>query len=132
MTDEEVLPTGEEAEERETPVEPYPPIHEDTEQPPEKPCDPATMTCDEMRDKIIGLTEKRTSYKNSIEKLDDVRKILPSEEIEKAHADAVAKKKEIDDEIYGTFEKFTVCTARPPESEKKEESEENPESEQIE
>jgi len=105
---------------------------EEPETPPEEPCDPATMSCDEMRDKIIGLTEKRTKYDSSIKKLDDVRDLLPSEELEKAHADAVAKKKEIDDEIYGTFEKFTICTTRPSEPEKEEKPEENPKTEETE
>jgi len=111
MTEEEndeIIPTGEEAAEEtpETPIEP--------------PCDPVTMNCDEMRDTIISLTEQRVKYDDAVKKLDDVKNILQSEEINEAYNDAITKKKDIDHQIYGIFEKFTVCTnkPKPPDEEK--------------
>lgn len=76
----------------------------------EEPCDPATMSCDEMRNKIMDLSDERTNYQKTIEKLDEVKKIFPSEDIDKVYDVAVDKKKQVDDEIYNTFEKFTICT----------------------
>lgn len=87
------------------------PIPVDT--PADEPCDPTTMTCDEMRDRFLELSDKRSPYIESIRKLDEIKKVIPSDEINKAYDDAVAEKQKIDDEIYGIFEKFTVCTTKP-------------------
>ncbi len=92
----------------------------------EEPCDPATMDCGQMRDVILDLTSERTKYVESIKKLDDVKQVMPSDELTKAHDDAVAKKEAIDDKIYGTFEQFMVC-ANAPEPVAKPEPEPEPE-----
>lgn len=89
----------------------------------EKPCDPATMTCDEMRDEIIDLTGKRTQYEDTIRKLEDIKEVLPSEGIDTAYEEAKAKRQEVDDEIYGTFEKFMVCSKPEPQKAESEKTE---------
>ena len=83
--------------------------------PDDEPCDPLTMSCDEMRDEIISLTGKRTQYEDTIRKLSDVKEVLPSEGIDNAYEEALKKRQEVDDEIYGTFEKFMVCSKNAPE-----------------
>lgn len=91
---------------------------------PEEPCDPLIMNCDEMRDKIIDLTGKRSQLDIYAKNIDDTRKIIPSEHLDKAHDVAIKEKGKLDDEIYNIFEKFTVCTTKPqPELEKKAEEE---------
>jgi len=110
------MPEEEIEEQEATTEEETPPTEE--EQTPEEPCDPAIMSCDQMRDKILDLSEQRVKYDDTIKKLDDVKAILPSEEINKAYDNALAKKQDIDDEIYNIFEKFTVCTTKPPEEPK--------------
>jgi len=127
--DEEIKPE-EEAKEEEQPEETVAeetPIEEPVDAPePEistKGCeDPLTMNCDEMRDKIIDLSLERAKYDNSIKKIEEIKIIIPSEELEKIQLEAVNKKKDIDDKIYNIFEKFTVCSRPvPPEKETKEE-----------
>lgn len=87
-----------------------------------EPCDPTTMSCDEMRDQIIDLSLERAKYDNSIKKIDEIKIIIPSKELEKIQLDAINKKKDIDDKIYNIFEKFTVCSRPiPPIKETKEE-----------
>jgi hypothetical protein len=87
-----------------------------------EPCDPATMSCDEMRDQIIDLSLERAKYDNSIKKIEEIKTVIPSEQLEKIQLEAINKKKDIDDKIYNIFEKFTVCS-RPiaPEEQTKEE-----------
>lgn len=88
----------------------------------EVPCDPATMNCDEMRDKIITLSSERARFENTIKHLDEVKQTMSSPDLDKIYDDAVKHKKEIDDEIYGTFERFTVCTTKTPTPPKDEET----------
>ena len=77
---------------------------------PEQPCDPTTMTCDEIQNKVIKeLIPQSVKYASSIEKLDEVKRSIPTPEVDKAYNEAVDKKKQIDEEIYGLFEKYTVC-----------------------
>ena len=79
---------------------------------PIEPCDPATMNCDQMRDKILELSTQRAKYDDTIKKLDEIKTVVPSEDLNNIYNNAVEKKKNIDDEIYDTFEQFSVC-ARP-------------------
>jgi len=88
------------------------------DQGPEEPCDPATMSCNQMRDHIIDLSSRRATLNVGIKSLDDTRKIIPSNSLDKAFDESVAEKDKIDDEIYGLFERFTVCTTKPEEPEK--------------
>jgi len=76
----------------------------------EEPCDPTIMSCDQMRDRIMGLSKERYRYNKTIEKLEEVKEIFPSEEIETIHKNAMDKRNKVDDEIFKTFEKFTICT----------------------
>jgi cobalamin biosynthesis protein CobT len=86
----------------------------------EEECDPLTMDCNQMRDHIIGLTNKRTQYDSFLKSVDETRKIFPNEHLDKAYTDAEKEKKNMDDKIYDAFEKFTVCTKLPlPKSEEK-------------
>lgn len=112
----------EEAKEEDTVLEPTEETAPEAKEEIEEPCDPTTMSCDEMRDKVIELADKRSPYIESIKKLEEVRQVVPSDEINKAYDNALSKKKEIDDEIYGIFEKFTVCTTKPVEELKEEEN----------
>lgn len=117
--DEETKPEEETKEEELETLEA--PIEEPVEAPEEK-CDPLTMSCDEMRDQIIDLSLERAKYDNSIKKIDEIKTVIPSEELEKIQLEAVNKKKDIDDKIYNIFEKFTVCSRPvPPEEQAKEE-----------
>ena len=86
----------------------------------EEPCDPATMTCNEMRDQIIDLADKRSQLDTYTKSIDDTRKIIPSEHLDKAYDESVVEKQKVDDEIYGLFERFTVCTIKPEETKKEE------------
>ena len=81
-------------------------------------CDPLTMDCDQMRDRIIDLSKKRVQYDSFLQSVDETRKIFPNEHLDKAYDDAEKEKKNVDDEIYNTFEKFTVCTRLPEPEEK--------------
>lgn len=105
MTDEEIIETHEEP--IETPKYEIP-----------KPCDPATMTCEEMRDKILVLSTERAKYDNTIEKLKEIKTTITSPKLDEIFEDTLKKKQDIDSEIYSTFEKFTICTIPKPEEKK--------------
>ncbi|MCX6819656.1 MAG: hypothetical protein NT129_06700 [Candidatus Aenigmarchaeota archaeon] len=119
--DEETKPEEETKEEEQLETLEEAPAEEPVEAP-EPECDPLTMSCDEMRDQIIDLSLERAKYDNSIKKIDEIKTVIPSEELEKIQLEAVNKKKDIDDKIYNIFEKFTVCSRPvPPEEQAKEE-----------
>lgn len=90
-----------------------PPIEKEEE------CDPLTMDCNQMRDHIIDLTNKRSQYDSFLKSVDETRNIFPNEHLDKVYTDAEKEKKNVDDEIYNTFEKFTVCTRLPEPGERK-------------
>lgn len=100
--------------------------------PPKAPCDPATMTCDEMRDKIVNeLVPEKIKYESSIEKLDEVKTHFPSEDIDRAYNEVLGRKKQVDDDIYNIFEKFTICATKPEPTPEELEKVETPASESI-
>lgn len=94
---------------------------------PEKPCDPAIMTCNEMRDQIIELSDRRVTLEIGIKSLDGTKKIIPSEALDKAYNESLEEKEKIDNQIYGLFERFTVCTTPQGKEEKTEEQTEQTE-----
>lgn len=100
---------GEEIEEETTETEPETQEEEFLEEP----CDPITMNCDEMRDKILELSSKKSEIDRGIKSLEETKKIIPSESINKAYNETLLEKQKVDDEIYNLFEKFTVCTRKP-------------------
>jgi len=76
-------------------------------------CDPLTMTCDEMRDEVIDLSNKRAALNTAIAKLDEIKEIIPGKEVEDAHGKATTERQKIDKRINTVFERFTVCTTKP-------------------
>ena len=96
---------------------PMPEIVSDGTEIAEKPCDPTKMNCDELGNHIMGLVDKRSEYTQTINKLDDVKKVMPSENIDKIYEDAIKEKQAIDDEIYLVAEKAIACRTLTPEKE---------------
>ena len=94
MSEENIETQGEEKKEDadETPptpetLEPTPP----TDTPPEEPCDPLTMSCDEMKDKIISLSKEVAGYDENIKKINEVKEFIPSEGLEDVTKKATKK-----------------------------------------
>ena len=123
--EEENLETTDE-EDLEEPIEPEPDNIPEPEPEPEpeegpeveEPCDPTRMNCDELGHHIIGLVDKRSEYTNTINKLDEVKKIIPSDTIDKIYDDTIKEKKAIDDEIYLVAERAIACRTLTPEEKK--------------
>ena len=82
-------------------------------EPSEEPCDPVTMDCDQMRDHIMELADERIQHKNAINNLKSAKETIEDENLDKIITAEEEKLKKVDDEIYGTFEKFSVCTTKP-------------------
>jgi len=101
-------------------ISPTPPSAEQPpEQPPaepEKPFDPTTMNCDQMQERILNLSERRSKLQTGIDSLNKTKEIIPSETIDKAINESAAEQKKADDEICNLFERFTACATQ---SEKK-------------
>lgn len=98
-----------------------PPAEQPPEQPqppaePEKPCDPTVMNCDQMKDRILDLSDRRARLQTGIDSLNKTKEIIPSETIGRAIDESVAEQKKADDEICNLFERFTACATQ---SEKK-------------
>lgn len=91
---------------------------------PEQPCDPATMTCDELRDKLTEeLLPEVYKHKSAVEKIEEIKKTYPSPEIDKALSAATEKMDKTNKEIADVFEKYKYAICEKP-TEKKEQ--ENP------
>ena len=102
----------EKADEIEKPIEKEE-IEENIEE--EDVCDPTKMNCDELGDHIIGLVEKRIEYTDALGKLDEVKKVIESEEIDKIYQDTEEQKQKVDDEIYLVAERAIACRTLKPE-----------------
>lgn len=90
----------------------------------EEKCDPTQMNCDELGKHIIGLVDKRSEYTTAIGKLDDVKKIMPSNTIQKLYDDTIKEKQKVDDEIYLVAERAIACRSLKPEQAEEETEEE--------
>lgn len=100
-----------------------------SEPPPEQPapCDPTTMTCDEIKDKItIELIPDSYKYKTAVEKIEEIKKIDPSPEIDKALSVATEKMEKTNKEITDMFEKYKYAICEKPEKKPEEEKVEGP------
>jgi len=81
----------------------------------EKPCDPMKMNCDELGNHIITLVDKRGEYTSVLKKLDEVKKIIPSKDLDKLYSDTTKEKQAIDDSIYLVAERAIACRTFKPE-----------------
>ncbi len=129
MTDEEELET---MDEKDAPDETSSEVEEETieteaiEEKPveeiktvvEEPCDPMKMNCDELGDHIIELVDKRSKYTDTLDKLDEVKKVIPSETIDQIYDETTKEKQAIDDEMYLVIEKAIACRTLKPVEEK--------------
>jgi len=84
----------------------------------EEPCDPMKMNCDELGDHIIELVDKRSKYTDTLDKLDEVKKVIPSETIDQIYDETTKEKQAIDDEMYLVVEKAIACRTLKPVEEK--------------
>jgi len=91
----------------------------------EEKCDPTTMNCDELGNHIINLIDERSGVNDAIKKLDEIRPLIDSDELNKLYDGTLERKEEIDDEIYQVTERAIACRSLKPEDKKEETEEEN-------
>jgi len=91
-------------------------VDEDVGEKAMEPCDPITMTCDEIQEEVTKkLIPESVRLERAVTEIDHIRQNNPSEELDRAYDSFAKKKKDTDDKIFNLFQNYTICKTKPDE-----------------